>query len=412
MKRLTQLRQKRKALTQQYEALRSPYWDPEAGEGAGAFRSEPPTEVRSRLNELRSQISDTIDEITLCEGEAQEERLSRTRESAERVVTRNGDDPQVRAFRQYLAATSPTELQQAQMRAQQVDLATVGGYLALPEVFFEGLIETAVRDSVIGRLGRRLGSVGRAGGSIRQKRTRTTAGKGHEMSNPTPVDATFGTRSFTPRDMHAATEIARPLIRESTIEQIVTADLANAIRELSEEWFHTGNGTDECAGIFLEGINNLPAARWQETATSGVMTADELIDLRYKKLRPAYGRNSTWVVSQTAFAEIRKLQDDNGQFIWSPTTGIGNSLVGEADEVLLGRPLVLSEFAPEFAAGALPIVLGDFQQYGIVDNLETTLDILVDGEFGRRHVNCYIIRSGVDGGVMLDEAFAGLKVKA
>lgn len=408
-KKLTQLREQRRVLTEQYETLRSPYWDQEANDGCGAFRSQPPTEIRTKLDELREQIGSVIDEALIESGRTMEERLS---QGVAEVVNRVGDDPQARAWRQYLSARSPHDLMAAQSRAQQVDLANLGGYLAIPQVYFDGIIETATKDSVIRRLARTLGSVGRNGGAIRQKRVRVSAGKGHEINDAVPADAQFGQRNLQPRDFYAASEVSRPLIRESSIESIVMTDLANAIREYSESWFHTGNGTDEAAGIFREGVDFLPTARWKETATTGVIVADELIDLRFTTLRPAYGRQSQWVMSASAFSAIRKLKDTAGQYIWTPSSGIGDTLAQDAEGTLLGRPVNISEFAPDFAAGALPIVLGNWQYYGIVDTLESTMDVLVDGEYGKRNVNLYVYRSGVDGGVMLDEAFAGIKVKA
>lgn len=58
------------------------------------------------------------------------------------------------------------------------------------------------------------------------------------------------------------------------------------------------------------------------------------------------------------------MKDGNGNYLWTMSPGI----VGGNPGLILGRPYVLAPDMPRVAAGALPILLGDFRSaYAVLD---------------------------------------------
>lgn len=97
------------------------------------------------------------------------------------------------------------------------------------------------------------------------------------------------------------------------------------------------------------------------SAAAGGLTADGLIDLVFA-LKPGYRANARFGGNRTTEAEVRKLKDGQGQYLWQP------DFTERAAARLLGFPWEDMPDMPSITAGAEPIVFADFQQaYQIVD---------------------------------------------
>lgn len=89
--------------------------------------------------------------------------------------------------------------------------------------------------------------------------------------------------------------------------------------------------------------------------------SDQLIETVYA-LKAGYRQNATWVMNRRTQAEIRKLKDADGNYLWQPPASAGEKAM------LLGFPLVEAEDMPDIASDANAIAFGDFQRgYLIVD---------------------------------------------
>lgn len=81
---------------------------------------------------------------------------------------------------------------------------------------------------------------------------------------------------------------------------------------------------------------------------------DDVIDLFYSVIAPYRNRSSAgWLVSDLAAADLRKLKDGNGQYVWLPSTTAG------ANDMILGKPVYVDPAVPDPAAAAESIVFGD-----------------------------------------------------
>ncbi len=57
-------------------------------------------------------------------------------------------------------------------------------------------------------------------------------------------------------------------------------------------------------------------------ASATAVTADELMDLYYS-LKSPYRKKSMWVLNDSTIKAIRKLKDNNGQYLWQPSLTAG-----------------------------------------------------------------------------------------
>lgn len=90
-------------------------------------------------------------------------------------------------------------------------------------------------------------------------------------------------------------------------------------------------------------------------ATKFVPTFDELVDLEHSVLK-VYRKGAKWLANDTVVAGLRKIKDDNGQYIWQP------SVREDEPDRLHGKPLVTDAFLDAPAADKLPLLFGDFQR--------------------------------------------------
>ncbi|MBB3769802.1 HK97 family phage major capsid protein [Angulomicrobium tetraedrale] len=131
--------------------------------------------------------------------------------------------------------------------------------------------------------------------------------------------------------------------------------------------------------------------------------ADPLVDLVYA-LKSGYRQNGSFVMSRRTQGAVRKLKDENGQYLWAPPTAPG------APPHLLGFPVFEAEDVPAIAANSLSIAFGDFKRgYLVVDR--AGVRVLRDPYSAKPYVLFYITKR-VGGGVQDFDAIKLLKFAA
>ena len=139
-------------------------------------------------------------------------------------------------------------------------------------------------------------------------------------------------------------------------------------------------------------------------ASATAVTADELMDLYYS-LKSPYRKKSVWVLNDSTIKAIRKLKDNNGQYLWQP------SLTAGAPDMILGRPIKTSAYMPAIAAGAKTIAFGDFSYYWIADRQGRSFKRLNELFAATGQVG-FLASQRVDGKMILAEAVKVLVQKA
>ena len=129
------------------------------------------------------------------------------------------------------------------------------------------------------------------------------------------------------------------------------------------------------------------------------MTFDGLINAKYS-LKAQHQDKAVWLFNRDAVSMIAKLKDGDGQYIWQP------SVIAGQQDMILGRPLKMSEYVPNtFTTGLYVGMFADFSYYWIADSLSMQFQRLNE-LFSLNNQIGFIGRLETDGMPTLSEAFA------
>jgi HK97 family phage major capsid protein len=127
---------------------------------------------------------------------------------------------------------------------------------------------------------------------------------------------------------------------------------------------------------------------------------DAIIDLVYA-LKAGYRQNGNFVMNRKTQAAVRKLKDEDGQYLWQPAAQAG----GRA--TLMTFPVVEAEDMPDIATDSYAVVFGDFRRgYLVVDR--QGVRVLRDPYSAKPYVLFYTTKR-VGGGVQDFDAIKLLK---
>jgi HK97 family phage major capsid protein len=94
---------------------------------------------------------------------------------------------------------------------------------------------------------------------------------------------------------------------------------------------------------------------------------------------------------------LRKLKNGNGDYLWQP------SVVANAPDTILGRPVYTSAFMPAIAAGNKTILFGDLSYYWVADREGRSFKRLNELYAATGQVG-FLASERVDGKLILPEA--------
>jgi len=153
-----------------------------------------------------------------------------------------------------------------------------------------------------------------------------------------------------------------------------------------------GTGTVEPTGF----INSASTGVTGSAAVGGAFTADDLIDLAYS-LDSAARRlpGVAWMVNSATAGAIRKLKDNEGQYIYQPSAS------AEGD-TLLGYPIVENPHMPDIAVDTASVAFGHWPSFYTRLAGGLRLDTSRDFKFGNDQVAFrFLLR--LDGGLTVPD---------
>ena len=109
------------------------------------------------------------------------------------------------------------------------------------------------------------------------------------------------------------------------------------------------------------------------------------------------------MVNDSTVKAIRKLKDNNGQYIWQAALKDGDH------DTLLGRPILTSPYMPEIGTGTKPVMFGDLSYYWIGDRQGITFKRLNERYADVGQVG-FLASKRLDGKLTLPEAIKVLKM--
>ena len=285
--------------------------------------------------------------------------------------------------------------------ALQIGTDSEGGYL-VPDEYERTLVEALEEENIF----RQMAKVIRT--SSGDRKIPVVASKGtaswidEEGAYPESDDS-FGQVSIGAYKLGTMIKVSEELLNDSVfdLQSYISREFARRIGTKEEEAFFTGDGKGKPLGILAKSGG---AETGITAASSTAVTADELIDLFYS-LKSPYRKKSVWVLNDSTIKSIRKLKDNNGQYLWQP------SLVAGTPDTILGRPVKTSAYMPAIAAGAKTIAFGDFSYYWIADRQGRSFKRLNELFAATGQVG-FLASQRVDGKLVLAEAVKVLVQKA
>ena len=287
------------------------------------------------------------------------------------------------------------------VNALQIGTDSEGGYL-VPDEYERTLVEALEEENVF----RQLAKVIRTSSGDRKipvVATKGTASWIDEEGAYLESDDSFGQVSIGAYKVGTMIKVSEELLNDSVfdLEAYISREFARRIGAKEEEAFFTGDGSGKPLGV-------LAAAGGAETgvtaASATAITADELIDLFYS-LKAPYRRNAVWVLNDSTIKAIRKLKDNQGQYLWQP------SLTAGAPDLLLGKPIRTSAYMPAIVADAKTVAFGDFSYYWIADRQGRSFKRLNELYAATGQVG-FLASQRVDGKLVLPEAIKVLAQKS
>lgn len=179
-------------------------------------------------------------------------------------------------------------------------------------------------------------------------------------------------------EMYARARISQRLIDDAAInlEDWLINSIEQRFSVLEEDAFINGSGEHMPKGFLKYEKVADEDLEWgnlaeRRTGTDGEITNTDILLDTVSSLKTPYLRNAVWLMSRSAFAQIRRLKEPTtGRYLWQPNLQEGSG------STLLGFPVILSDAMPALKPGeeSTPIAFGNFAMgYQIVDRGEFTI---------------------------------------
>ena len=274
-----------------------------------------------------------------------------------------------------------------------------GGYL-VPDEYEKKLVE-ALEEEVFFR---NLATVIKTSSGDRKIPIVTSKGEAawiDEGGQFTESNDSFGQTTIGAHKLATMIKVSDELLNDSVfnIEQYISREFGRRIGTKEEEAFFVGDGKGKPTGIF----HTVGGAEDGATTTGANITFDDVMELFYS-LRSPYRKKAVWVLNDSTVKALRKLKDNTGNYIWSPSVQAG------VPDTILNRPYKTSSYVPEIKAGNKCMAFGDFSYYWVADRQGRSFKRLnelfaMTGQVG------FLASQRLDGKLILPEAIKTLTIK-
>ena len=359
------------------------------------------TDKLDRINRALDDYKNTVDQLVLKSARPQRGGMDYSSASA---------NEHKGAFETYMRRGESGNLRHLEQKALSAGSDPDGGYLVPEEI--ETQVMRALKDASPIRA---IAGNRQVSANIYKKPFTTTgaatgwvAEAGNRAQTNSPVLAEL---SFPTMELYAMPAATQTLLDDAAvnIDEWVAEEVRAAFAEQENTAFVSGDGINKPKG-FLS-YTKIAEANWVwnkigylTTGISGGFPtsdpADKLIDFVYA-LQTAYRSNACWVMNRSTQAEIRKIKDGDGNYIWRPGEQAGQGAT------LMTFPIAETEDMPDIGADSYSIAFGDFGRgYLVVDRLG--ISVLRDPYSAKPYVLFYTTKR-VGGGVQDFNAIKLLK---
>lgn len=268
-----------------------------------------------------------------------------------------------------------------------------GGYL-VPIEYDRRLIDVLEEENIMRSLATKITTSGEH--KINIAATKPAAAWIEEGGALTFGDATFDQTFLDAFKLHVAIKVTEELLYDNAfnLESYIITQFGKALANAEEDAFLNGSGVGKPTGIF----DSTKGGKIVNTLTAAIKS-DDMLDLVYGLKRP-YRKNASFIMNDATLAQLRKLKDNNGAYIWQP------SYQADEPDRILGYAVRTSAYAPADA-----IAFGDYSYYNIGDRGSRSFKQLNELFAGNGMIG-FVAKERVDGKLILPEAVQILKLKS
>ena len=261
-----------------------------------------------------------------------------------------------------------------ELRALSVGTDTAGGH-TVPTGFVRDLYRFLETYSGMRRAGARV--VTTTSGEDLPWPVVETGGEAEDVDEGEVIggtDPVLGLKTLKAYKHGQVIDLTRELIDDSAVDILgfVAEELGRAIAHKSGTKYVNGTGTDQAEGIVTSATTGVTGSDGE----AGAPDFDNLIDLKYS-VNEAYRMDgAVWFMRDNTVGKVRKLKDEDGQYLWQP------ALIPGQPDTLLGHPVVTDPYMPEVAADAKSIAFGAFRRAITIRDVSTVrIERSDDAEF-------------------------------
>ena len=293
----------------------------------------------------------------------------------------------------------------------QVDLDAGGGFLTIPKIFVNKLIEQA--DAIFRVMSLYQSFPCPYASSLGYPQRETDIGDfsmgGGEIKAATEdTNLTFKERELKPRDVdNKVVKISKHLIENAEIDIVgyVLGRLNFKLNKLKTQMSLTGNGAEQPLGMFIASDNGISTTYDTAAASATAIVGDDLINLQHA-LPEVYQLAAKWLFHGDAIKMIRKLKDGEGQYLWQPGLILGQP------NTILGKEVIRDDQVPNtYTTGLYAGMYADFSHYWMCHATDSLQIQRLDELYALTN-QIGLLTSGVaiDGMPSIGEAFSRLKM--
>ncbi|GAB6035774.1 hypothetical protein JCM15519_03330 [Fundidesulfovibrio butyratiphilus] len=232
---------------------------------------------------------------------------------------------------------------------------------------------------------------------------------GEEDARPATTVPKIDGVEFADAEIYANLPVTAWLDEDTQAGAVIVAEIGKAFGRQEGEAFISGTGVKQPLGILTspataeaDDVRAFGTVQYIHSGAESTITPDGLIALLYRLL-PECRSNAAWIMNSTTIATVRKLKDNNGNYLWSDGLSAGQP------PMLLGVKVVEANNMPDIAANAFPIAVADWKSaYTIVDR---SMSLLRDPFTNKPYVNIYA-KKRVSGAIVDSCAIKLLKIAA
>jgi len=222
---------------------------------------------------------------------------------------------------------------------------------------------------------------------------------GAEASTPPKREMSWGFKQLMANIYTYRMRLSRTLVEDAqNIVQFISGKITEVLALDEDREFLIGDGIGKPLGILPDGTNSNGFKEINSGSASAV--TDDGVRKMKRALARQYRDTARWIANSDTYGEIERLKDTTGRTLYFDLT---------ATETLLGKPIEETEFMPDIAANAYPLVFANLKAYWIVEKYGLTIERYQDSNTGINSVE-YHVRRRVGGAPVEPWYFAVMKI--